>query len=713
MKRTKTKLYAGLLALALSATPASAQTAVQKQAHVENIFTVQNPDRQKSPFTGMTRKHWIEAGEYLLSGAFSYIHCLDDPMYFPKQLDKTYPTNQGATKTAKLEGLARTLFLAAPLLKNNPNLTLNGIKVADYYHHQLVSISNPKSKHYIAHRTGGASQTLLELASLAISMTGAPEVLWDPLSQQEKDDLAATLLSYGEGPSIGSNWMFFNVFIQSFMKEKGYKVDEKKMVDWLQKLVDRYRGEGWYNDAPAYDYYSMWAYQSYGPLWAEFYGKHFKPAAGSGLDADVYQKLAAQILKNEKEMVDNYPYMFARDGRMNMWGRSICYRFAAVTPFPILEYGQFEGVNYGWLRRIASASLLQFMGNPNFLENGVPTMGFYGEFDPCVQIYSCRGSVYWIGKAFLGLLLPENSKYWSAVENEGPWGISADGKPAELQPGKVYNKLQPATGLLITNYPNCGGSEMRSWCHETVAADWQKFRSSENYNKLAYNTEFPWMADGKKGEISMNYGTLNKKGEWEVLRLYDFQSFENEVYKRKAELETDKEVKYQLNDIMLPDGILRVDKVSLPDSTEITLGHYTLPEGSPEFKKTLEPGKSFSNRKVTLAKGKKSNLNVTCYTNGAYELAMIPLYGWTTEEKAIYPDGLHPVSHRCVLPQLREKMNGERILVTLQLWKKIGPDGQGFTAKELTPVKDVNVLSDDKTVIVKLADGTKKTVVFE
>ena len=31
----------------------------------------------------------------------------------------------------------------------------------------------------------------------------------------------------------------------------------------------------------------------------------------------------------------------------------------------------------------------------------------------------------------------------------------------ELEKGKVYNKFQPATNLLITNYPNCGGSEMR------------------------------------------------------------------------------------------------------------------------------------------------------------------------------------------------------------------------------------------------------------
>ena len=183
----------------------------------ENIFTVWQPDYQKSPYTGMTRQHWIQAGEYLLKGAFNYIHTLDDQMYFPKQLDKTYPRNTGEIPVAKLEGLARTLFVAAPLLKDNPELEMNGIKVADYYRYQLINISNPESRSYIPHRTGGPSQTLLELGSLAISMKAAQEVLWNPLTKKQKDSLAATMLSYGEGPTIGSNWMFFNVFILSLI----------------------------------------------------------------------------------------------------------------------------------------------------------------------------------------------------------------------------------------------------------------------------------------------------------------------------------------------------------------------------------------------------------------------------------------------------------------------------------------------------------------
>lgn len=654
----------------------AADKAGQTLPDTENTFVLQNPDYQKSPYSGMTRAHWLKAAEYLLNGAFGYIHTLDDPMYFPKQLQKTYPNNDNDTRTAKLEGLARTLFVAAPLLKENPDLTLNGIRVADYYRHQLVSLSDSTSKHYIPHRTGGPSQTLLELGSLAISMKAAEEVLWDALTQKQKDDLAATMLSYGNGPSIGSNWMFFNVFIMSFMKEHGYEVNETQLKDFLEKLLARYRGEGWYNDAPAYDYYSMWAYQSYGPLWAVMWGDK------------QYPELARKFLANQNDMIDNYPYMFNRDGRMNMWGRSICYRFAAVTPLPLIEYGKHEGVNYGWLRRIASSTLLQFMQHPEFLENGVPTMGFYGPFAPAVQIYSCRGSVYWCGKAFLGLLLPEDSEYWSAVENNGPW-------ESDLLPGKVYHKFQPATNLLITDYPNSGASEMRSWCHETVAADWQKFRSSENYNKLAYNTEFPWMADGDNGEVSMNYATKNRDNRWEVLRLYTFRSFDDDVYRRDAVLETDTTVRYQLADISLPDGILRIDKVSTGSPTQVRLGNYSLPQLDGDIKEMTR----------TLDKGYTASI----IDNGDYQLATVALKGWKNGVKVQRPKGLHPVSSICAVPVTEADVNDSDIFVTLHLWKK---SDNAFTDKELRPVKSVKISKDRKQVTVKLADGRTKTVNF-
>ncbi len=36
-------------------------------------------------------------------------------------------------------------------------------------------------------------------------------------------------------------------------------VNDSYLESNLEKLLARYRGEGWYNDTPAYDYYSAWA----------------------------------------------------------------------------------------------------------------------------------------------------------------------------------------------------------------------------------------------------------------------------------------------------------------------------------------------------------------------------------------------------------------------------------------------------------------------
>lgn len=642
---------------------------------IEPTFTIPTPNYKVSPYTGLDRQGWIDAAEYLLDGAFTYIRDIDDPMYFPKQFDKTYPNNPGQIPTAKLEGFCRTLFLAAPLLRENPDLTLNGIKVADYYRHQLLNLINPNSPSYIKHRApnGGPSQILVEFGALAISLSTAKNVLWDPLTQAQKDELAATMLSYGNGPTIGSNWMFFNVFVISFFKEQGYEVNDWRMEDCLKKLLALYRGEGWYNDAPAYDYYSMWAFQMYGPIWAQMYG-HF------------YPEYAAQFMKNQADLIDNYPYMFNAEGRMNMWGRSIPYRFGAVVPLALLGYQDNADINYGWMRRIASSTLLQFLQHPALLEDNVPTLGFYGPFEPAVQIYSCRGSVYWCGKAFLALLLPADNPFWTAKENNGPWD-------KEFKNNKVYNKFQPATNLLITDYPNVGGSEMRSWCHETVAKDWQKFRSSENYNKLAYHTEFPWMADGKHGEVSMNYATKNGKGQWEVLRLYTFKSFEEGIYRRDAVLETDDKVAYRLADIPLPNGVLRVDKVSVPNPTTIRLGHYTLPKID---------GKSFS------IENSKKVPEATIIGNGEYKLATVPLYGWDATT-VHYPVGLHPVSDQCSLIMSEKAVSGEHVMVTLHLWKK---GKKPFSHKELSPVREVKVADDLSSVEIIMADKSVKSIVF-
>ncbi|MGB8191419.1 MAG: DUF2264 domain-containing protein [Chitinophagaceae bacterium] len=670
------KILPALLVVASSVHMGYAQQSRQPQ----KVFTVNNPDHTLSPYTGMTRKHWKDAALYLLEGAFSYIKTMDDPMKFPKQPGKSYPRNEAQVPAEKLEGLCRTFFVAASLLKDDPSLVINNMKVAEYYRYQIGKLIDSTSPGYIRKRApnGGPSQVLVEFGALSLSLFLVPEVIWDPLPQAQKDTLAATMLSYGDGPTIGSNWKFFNIFVLSFFKMKGYTVNEKLLVEYLDKSLAHYRGNGWYNDAPAYDYYSMWAFQMYGAVWAEFFGKKY------------YPQYAQRFMNNFKEVKNSYPYMFSRKGEMIMWGRSMSYRFASVIPFPLMGLENDPSINYGWMRRISSGVLLQFLKNPDFLQDNIPTLGFYGPFEPAVQSYSCRGSAFWMAKAFLGLMVPASNPFWTAKENEGAW-------EKELAKGKAYNKFQEGSNILITDYPDIGASEVRAWCHVKAIGAGEPFRSSENYNRLAYNSAFPWQADGTDGEVSMNYVIRNQKGEWEPLRLYTFKRFEDGIYYRDAVLETNEKIKLSLADFPVANGIIRIDRIEVADSIRLRLGHYSLPNV-----------KGYIRHQKKKVKGRE----VQIIDNGVYQLALVSMSGWDGME-VIRSKGLHPVAESSAVLNVTDKYlpaagQGE-IYCTLMLWKK---SGEKWTADELVPVKQMSYSKTENAVGLILTSGEKKQVKF-
>lgn len=229
----------------------------------ETVFVLKNKNMSLSPYTGMTREHWKEAALYLLEGAFSYVKSPEDPLDFPKQPGKSYPRTPSQEPVARLEALCRTMFLAGPLLKEDPELRVNGILLGDYYRRQLELMLQPGTPVYVPmnppKKNGG--QRLVELGGLALSFMMAPEIFWNPLSQEVKDSLAVRMLSYGEGGTYECNWRFFNVNIMSFFLSQGYHTDKAYLEELLQILLAAYRGDGWYHDNPLFDYYSMWAFR--------------------------------------------------------------------------------------------------------------------------------------------------------------------------------------------------------------------------------------------------------------------------------------------------------------------------------------------------------------------------------------------------------------------------------------------------------------------
>lgn len=375
--------------------------------------------------------------------------------------------------------------------------------------------------------------------------------------------------------------------------------------------------------------------------------------------------------------------MFSRNGEMIMWGRSISYRIASMIPMPLMGYLKDPSINYGWMRRISSGVMLQFLQHPEFLKDEVPTLGFYGAFEPAVQPYSCRGSVYWMGKAFFALLIPDDNPFWTAKENEGAWENT-------FKPNQVYNQLQDTAHILVTNYTNIGASEVRAWCHVKAIGANEPFRASENYNRLSYNSAFPWQADSSNGTVAMNYVIRNAKEEWEPLRLFTYQQFKEGMYYRTAVQETHNRTRFQLTDMPLPNGILRADFISTDTMTNIRLGHYALPQ--------------MAGKTITETRRKVKGHEVLIIDNGVYQLACVNVQGWANLEvrQAV---GMHPqANNSSVINAAAQIPAGDdgRWLVSLLLWKKSGDD---WSDEELLPIRKWTFSRDGSTANMLLKNA--------
>ena len=85
---------------------------------------------------------------------------------------------------------------------------------------------------------------------------------------------------------------------------------------------------------------------------------------------------------------------------------------------------------------------------------GVPTLGFYGQFAPLVQGYSCAESPFWLGKAFLCLHLPADHPFWTAKENNGSW--------ESLKNREVKETVLNGPALCFTNHQANGETILRT-----------------------------------------------------------------------------------------------------------------------------------------------------------------------------------------------------------------------------------------------------------
>ncbi|MBP5152690.1 MAG: DUF2264 domain-containing protein, partial [Lachnospiraceae bacterium] len=392
-------------------------------------------------------------------------------------------------------------------------------------------------------------------------------------TKEEKYRIAGFLTDFAHSNTVPQNWRLFNMLDLAFLHMNGYGIDKAVMTDHAQAILSYYVGDGWYRDGQSFDYYSCWAFNVYAPIWNLWYGYENLPY------------IANQFEKHSNSLMKTYPDFFDKDGHTNMWGRSNIYRNASTSAFAGNMLLKKSVANPGLARRIASGSLLQFLSREDFLVNGVPSLGFYGQFAPLVQGYSCAESPYWFGKAFLCLALEKDHPFWTATEEIGSWGSLA---------GTVKETMLTGPALLFTNHGSNGETILRTAKIRKRKTD---IHGMWNYGKLSYNTKFPWdstpLLDGsdglETGDMESEQYTIKDVTTGKVLRpnviLWNNYNKDGKILYRREFFDFDPDTENHWNqainlaDIAMPLGILRADKLRLyRKPVIITLGSYGFPD---------------------------------------------------------------------------------------------------------------------------------------
>lgn len=668
-------------------------------------------DYELSPYTGLTRESWLDAGKYLLSGIFKNLPSYDAPVTVPRsETEITYPHKnakgnalRAEEMAQKFEGLARSLFIAAPLIRETPDIEIAGFRLRDYYSKQIIRACTKGDTNFVGfyedlQELDGYKdpsrpfQQTVETCALVICLDICRNEIWDRYTKDEKDIVASFLSSYANAGTVPQNWRLFNMLDMAFLHKEGYEIDKSVMLSHAQAILNYYAGDGWYRDGQSFDYYSCWAFNVYAPIWNKWYGYENEPYLASRFD------------ENANELMKTYPDFFDRDGFTNMWGRSCVYRCAAVSPLAENFTLKNPAADPGLARRIASGSLLQFLTRDDFLKNGVPTMGFYGEFSPLIQGYSCAESAYWLGKAFLCLSLDAGHPFWTAKENNGSWD--------KLSGSEVKETTLDGPALCFTNHGANGTTILRSG---KVIKRSDDTHGMDNYSKLSYNSKYPWEASRSEDVRSMQYVLKNHSDNkpqngnltlWHgnidgVLyrRLFFNYSMERDMHWTQAMSLADFPVEY---------GIIRADKLRLYNGNiTLTLGAYGFPDNGTDISY-----KQCGSARAVILKGRG-------HTGGEKQLAFTVYDGWD-EIDIIKSKNTNPDSEKSIVAYAktsrRELYGFDRFILISQIITK--ESHEDFAENEIFPISEIIYTDKEKSggfgpVTIKLKNNTEKRIVFE
>ncbi|NQU53473.1 MAG: DUF2264 domain-containing protein [Bacteroidetes bacterium] len=676
---------------------------------MKKVFEIINPDFGKSPQTGMTKQHYIEMAKYLLERAFTHVNSIDDPITFPIIPGKTYPEPNAPDwryRSAEFEALERTFTLAGPLIHIDPETEIKGINLRDYYCLHLYNALTPGHSNSLPlpeDLPDSTYQFTCEFGGLFKTLLLMPETIWTNFSEKKKDEMVVTISKWAHHRTTQNNWRIFNIITLSFLKKFGYEIDDDLLKNHLLWVASYHSGNGWYLEQ-TYNYYSISLFIVYTTIWNRTFGDEY------------YPEIAGIIEKSAQKLMESLTGFFGKDGYINMWSRSICYRTWVSGAFPVaLMLKDKTLLDPGFARRLCSGSLLQFVTREEFYDNDIPSLGFYGQKEYMVQNYSCSASPFLMFLPFICLALPDDSPFWTAKENEGFWDeLGADSKKVVLD----------NPGLVLANHGKTGTSEI---------IPGKVYYDDPNYSKLVYNTHFPWEDHNPAGGTSMEYSfrsldprdlrgddinfyltgislsnSTDKNAAYSTSQNMVYNGVQNDIIYRQAIMRKppNNGVGYiiDLADIIIPGGVIRVDRSRMAFEHELTLGHFGLPH--------------LNGEKAKIYQFEEGNKKIITASIQGRQLALIMYNGWDKLDSIVHNNRNAEADESTVIYAYKKRMAKNpamELMITVMLHKM---DDSEWTQEELSPIKNINIMdvtpaSSSLGADITLANNKMYKVYFE
>jgi len=293
------------------------------------------------------------------------------------------------------------------------------------------------------------------------------------LTSTQRANIQAWLASCAQVPVRRNNWAWFTAVNQAARIALSQQWDEfsgdaASMLEDL-KAIDAMAapGDGWYTDSPdrpTYDYYNFWVFASHFLYWNRLVGERYPD-----WQARFGGRLRAFLAKT--------PYFFGGNGSHVLFGRSLIYRWAPLTPLTLAYEQKLWPHSPGLLRRIVRGNIEYFWRLGAFdTERGKLRETLSAGGSPAIhESYIDNGHPYWGMQAFSFLALPDSDPFWRARED-----------PLPVERADFLERFE-GTHMLLCGTRSSGHVR---WLQAQSANSNPDY--ADKYNKFLYSSHFPF-----------------------------------------------------------------------------------------------------------------------------------------------------------------------------------------------------------------------------